>query len=256
MTDPSLSGSLQPSPLPEPPNRIYLGVAGWSIAAPYAPFFPAEGSHLQRYAARLPAVEVNTSFYRLHKPETYTHWKETTPPGFKFAVKVFRQITHEARLADPTLLDPFLEGVRLLEDKLGPLLVQLPPSLPFSPMLAERFFSGLRQRFDGLVACEPRHSSWFRPQAEALLAAHQVAGVAADPPLVRDAARPGGWDGFAYFRLHGSPETYISAYSQPDLQALGVKLAAQAQRTPLWCIFNNNAHSAALGNALELAALF
>src|SRR5690242_13869791 len=121
---------------------IDVGCAGWSIRREYAEHFPATGTHLERYARRLPAVEINSSFYRPHRPETYARWAASVPESFRFAVKVPKEITHTRRLrdvADP--LDRFLSETRALGDKLGPLLVQLPPSLRFETEVVEAFFT-------------------------------------------------------------------------------------------------------------------
>ncbi|HEY9218908.1 MAG TPA: DUF72 domain-containing protein, partial [Phenylobacterium sp.] len=153
-------------------SGIRIGTAGWTIPRAVAGRFPAEGSGLQRYAARFTAVEINSSFYRSHRPDTWTRWANTTPPDFRFAVKAPRTITHEAKLEGCAhLLDPFLAEARLLGHKLGPVLVQLPPSLAFSPQREAVFFAALRDRHDGPIVCEPRHATWFGPDAEAMLVA-------------------------------------------------------------------------------------
>ncbi len=138
-------------------------------------------------------------------------------------------------------------------DRLAVLLVQLPPSLAFEPGVAETFFAALRARWDGHVACEPRHASWFEAEADSLLAARRVARVAADPGKVPAAAEPGGWRGLAYYRLHGSPVTYRSSYDDGRLEAYAERLGAAA--VPTWVIFDNTASSAATGDALKLKAL-
>jgi uncharacterized protein YecE (DUF72 family) len=195
--------------MPARPSRPLIGIAGWSIPKDHAAQFPAAGSHLERYAARFPAVEINSSFYRPHMPKTYARWAASVPEDFRFAAKVPREITHYRRLADAAdVLDRFLGEVGALGDKLGPLLVQLPPSLVYDPRIAADFFAALRRRFAGAVACEPRHRTWFDPPAERLLTEFQVARVAADPAVVPAAAPPGGGDGLVYNRLHGSPEMY------------------------------------------------
>ena len=113
----------------------------------------------------------------------------------------------------------FLGEATQLGDRLGPLLVQLPPSLAFSADIAGRFFAAFRDRFEGNVALEPRHASWFEPSAE-LFPSYRVARVAADPAVVPAAAKPGGWDGLVYYRLHGSPKVYYSAYTDEYLDVL------------------------------------
>ena len=187
------------------PMTLFIGTAGWSIPKPHAAEFPADGTHLQRYASRFSAVEINSSFYRSHKPATYARWAASVPAGFRFAVKVPRQITHVRKLVATTeAVDRFLSEVQALGDTLGPLLVQLPPSLGFQDALAGTFFDLVRTRFDGAVVCEPRHASWFTDAANALLERFRIARVAADPAPVPPAAQPGGWSGLVYRRLHGS----------------------------------------------------
>lgn len=234
-------------------HRILVGCAGWGIPTRHAALFPAGGSHLERYARRFPMAEINSSFYRPHRPATYARWAAATPGDFRFAVKVPRELTHARRLADPAEpLGRFLGEALELGPKLGPLLVQLPPSLRFDAARAAGFFGALRERFGGEVVCEPRHISWFAAPAERLLADWRVARVAADPAPAPGAERPGGWDGLAYFRWHGSPEMYVSAYPPGALAALAEQLRAAARAGPVWCVFDNTAEGAATTDALDI----
>jgi uncharacterized protein YecE (DUF72 family) len=219
--------------------------------------FPPGTSNLERYAARFACVEINSSFYRQHRRTTYERWGASVPPHFRFAVKLPRAITHEQRLvAADVLLDVFLDEARGLGERLGPLLVQLPPSLVFDAAIAGEFFATLRQMHDGEIACEPRHATWFGPEADALLRAHRVARVGADPACVGLAAHPGAWPGIAYLRLHGSPVMYRSSYEPDRIRRVADVLRAQhAAGAACWCIFDNTTLGAATGNALELAAL-
>jgi uncharacterized protein YecE (DUF72 family) len=228
-----------------------IGTAGWSIPKPHAAEFPADGTHLQRYASRFSAVEINSSFYRSHKPATYARWAASVPAGFRFAVKVPRQITHVRKLVATTeAVDRFLSEVRALGDTLGPLLVQLPPSLGFQDALAGTFFDLVRTRFDGAVVCEPRHASWFTDAANALLVRFRIARVAADPAPVPPAAQPGGWSGLVYRRLHGSPRIYYSGYPADFLQRTARALRDDPREA--WCIFDNTALGEATHDALDL----
>ena len=140
-----------------PPLRV--GTAGWSVPSRYLAEVPPGGSHLERYARRLNAVEINSSFYRSHQRKTYEalgRMRRTS--GFRFSVKVPKAMTHERRLADcSTLLDRFAMEVAGLGDKLGVLLVQLPPKLVFESRVADRFFRDLHERIDAPIVCEPRH---------------------------------------------------------------------------------------------------
>lgn len=231
-----------------------IGTAGWSIPKQHVPAFPSAGTHLERYAARLPAVEINTSFYRPHRVATYERWAASVAPDFRFAVKIPKVITHERRLAgaeEP--LARFLGEVRALGDRLGPLLLQLPPSLRYDAAVAGAFLSHLRTRFAGDVACEPRHASWFTDAVEAKLADLRISRVAADPAVVPKAAAPGGWRGLAYWRWHGSPDVYRSRYPDAALNELGRQIRGERDiGRRCWCIFDNTALGEATGNALEL----
>jgi uncharacterized protein YecE (DUF72 family) len=238
------------------PSLLRIGTAGWSIPSRYAAEVPSGGSHLERYARRFNAVEINSSFYRPHQRKTYERWAQSTPSSFRFSVKAPKAITHERQLADcGALLDRFAAEVAGLGDKLGVLLVQLPPKLALEKRVAGRFFRALRQRFDAPVACEPRHASWFTPEINAWLAERRIARVAADPAPVKGAGEPGGWNGLAYYRWHGSPRIYYSDYDDAALDSLKTRLGEERRRdVPAWCVLDNTASGAALGNALALTA--
>jgi uncharacterized protein YecE (DUF72 family) len=241
---------------PHQTSTISIGCAGWSIPSSQTQHFPASGSHLERYGAHFKAVEINSSFYRPHRPHTYAKWAAAVPEHFRFAVKMPKSITHEHRLknADEPLTKFFSE-VAELGGKRGPLLVQLPPSLNYDKDVAGAFFETLREGFTGQVVCEPRHPSWFTPDTNALLTHFQVARVAAAPAIVPQAAKPGGWSGLVYYRLHGSPTIYRSAYSLEFLNRLSARMQTVAKREiPAWCVFDNTAEGAATGNAIELMA--
>ncbi|MGI4769883.1 MAG: DUF72 domain-containing protein [Janthinobacterium lividum] len=237
-------------------HELHVGTAGWSVPAAMKDQFPESGTHLQRYVTRFRAVEINSSFYRPHRRATYERWAASVPKGFRFAVKLPKAITHERRLAGcDELLSRFAAEVSGLGEKRGPILVQLPPSLAYDPAAAEAFFTSCTDRVGGALACEPRHASWFTAEAETLLRRHRVARVAADPAPVAEAARPGGWDGLAYFRLHGSPKTYWSPYAEADVadHARAATLLAEAG-ADVWVIYDNTAAGAAPENALACMA--
>lgn len=230
-----------------------IGCAGWSLRAEHAAHFPAAGSHLERYAAVFPMVEINSSFYRPHQPKTYARWAESVPDAFRFAVKVPRSITHDAGLRDvDALLDRFAGEAGALGKKLGCLLVQLPPKFGFHDEIVRDFFLRLQARFDCMIACEGRHPSWFSDTATEVLRERGVTRVIADPP----AGQPGPHvptTNDIYVRLHGAPRIYYSSYSQAYLEALARDLAVHsaAGRT-VWCIFDNTAAGEAVPNALEV----
>ena len=235
-------------------SPIFLGTAGWSLPREHWAAFASEGSQLQRYASRFNAVEINSSFYRAHRPATYAKWAESVPAAFRFCVKVPKQITHERRLIDcDELLTRFLSECGELGEKLGCLLLQLPPSLAYDPVRAARFVEALRASHEGPVVIEPRHRSWL--DAEALLQQARIARVAADPAPFAEAAMPGGWPGFRYYRLHGSPRIYHSAYGDDWLASLAERLFEEPKGIATWCIFDNTASGAAITDALALQQL-
>jgi uncharacterized protein YecE (DUF72 family) len=237
------------------PGRILVGCAGWSLGREHAPAFPGDGTHLQRYARQFNAAEVNSSFYRPHRPQTYARWAESVPEGFQFSVKIPKLISHEQRLQDSAqALDEFLGQCAELGERLGCLLLQLPPSLAFDPFVAEAFFIQLRERFAGHVVVEPRHESWL--QAEPMLTHYRIAQATVDPSRLSNDSQPSGWPGLRYWRLHGAPRMYYSAYEEDFLMRLAAGLKAKAQSgAPTWCIFDNTASGAATGNALRLMEL-
>lgn len=244
---------------------IWVGTAGWSIPRAAAPEFPGIGSHLERYARVLPCAEINSSFHRPHAATVYERWAASTPPSFRFSVKLPRTITHEGELrrAGP-LLESFFGQVAGLGGKLGALLVQLPPSQAFNARVAAAFFTALRKRYDGVVVCEPRHVSWFEKSATEMLVRHRIARVATDPSRIPAALSPGGWAaaaarsgerGVVYYRLHGSPRKYWSRYPPERVRQWATEIEALSDLGDAWCIFDNTASGAAIENALELAAL-
>ena len=235
---------------------LRIGTAGWAIARHFAPLFPPVGSSLLRYSARFNAAEINSTFYRSHRPSTYENWAGTVPQDFRFSVKLPKAITHERRLsAAEDLVARFLEEVSHLGPKLGPLLVQLPPSFAFDAAVIGRFLERLRTTFVGALVCEPRHLTWFTNEAAKALADYNVARVGADPPPGPGADAPAGAVGsLAYYRLHGSPRKYYSEYDQAALEVFAAKLSEEPG-AEIWCIFDNTAAGAALGNALTLTTL-
>jgi uncharacterized protein YecE (DUF72 family) len=238
-------------------NMVYIGCAGWNIPARSTARFPPLGTHLERYAQHFSAVEINSSFYRPHRRETYVRWAASVSADFRFSVKIPKLITHELGLRKAAAaLDEFLESALGLGDRLGCLLVQLPPSLAFEKRIADAFFTRLRKSFPGAAVCEPRHPSWFAPKVTSMLEAYDIGRVAADPPPVPEAAHPAGSSRIHYYRLHGSPDMYYSCYSQQFLAelALNARQLAQAS-TELWFIFDNTAAGWATENAWQLQTL-
>ena len=232
--------------------RLRIGCAGWSILSRHAAFFPAEGSHLQRYAAVFDAVEVNSSFYRPHRAATWAAWGAAVPAAFRFAVKMPRDFSHHARLhVTARALRDFIDPVRELGPRLGPLLLQLPGSLPFEPTVALRFLDRLRRAHAGAVVVEPRHASWFAAPVAKALRERGIARVAADPARTPRAAVPGGNDRLEYARLHGAPRMYYDEYPAAALARLVRRALRPDHRVrERWLMFDNTAHGHAITDAL------
>jgi len=236
-------------------HDIRIGTAGWGFPRTLD-VFPAEGSGLERYAAVFNGVEINSSFYRPHQRKTYERWAASTPARFRFAVKVPRTVTHERRLVDcGAPIARFLDECAGLGEKLGPLLIQLPPSLAFDAGTTERFLAAWREATAAATVLEPRHPTWFDAPAEAVLRAFEIARVAADPAVVPAAAEPGGWPGLVYRRLHGSPAMYATPYDDGRLEPLAERIAGEAAGVESWCVFDNTQFGAATTDALKLMAL-
>lgn len=228
-----------------------VGTSGWHYDHWQGRFYP-ERLHrprwLEYYSQYFDTVELNNSFYRLPSEAAFVHWREVTPQGFCFAVKVSRLITHLKKLrnvAQP--LESFLERARLLEAKLGPLLYQIPPSLHRQDELLEEFIRGLPPGLEHVF--EFRHESWLCPEVLAILERHKAGFCIFDMPgascpVVATA-------NFAYIRFHGSTGLYSSCYSDEELavwarriRGLGVSRA--------YAYFNNDAHAFAVRNAQTL----
>jgi len=280
---------------PAPP-AIRIGLSGWNYPEWRDDFYPrglVQRRELEYVARLFPTLELNGSFYSLQRPESYRRWYETTPPGFVFAVKGSRYITHMLRLRgiERALANFFASGVLALDEKLGPMLWQFPPQLGFDARLIAEFTTALPRdtaqalalarghdaRLEGRAhlridtprplrhAIEVRHASYSDPEFAEILRARDVALVVADT-----AAR---WPcmecqtaSFAYVRLHGDSELYKSAYGDLALADWAALLRSWSQSAEdrtgtsdiardVYCYFDNSYHGAAPRDALRLMAM-
>lgn len=232
---------------------IKVGTAGWSIPRAAAFRFDSSGTHLQRYSRGLRCAEINSSFYRPHAVATYAKWRDSTPQDFRFAVKTPRTITHELKLQNVReAFVTFLAQTDGLAEKRGPILVQLPPSLPFDASVVAPFLDLVREMYAGPMVCEPRHATWFSPEVASLLDQYGISRVAADPPPLPEATLPAGSPRVAYFRLHGSPRMYWSRYDESAIATLAATVRSISTAEEIWCVFDNTASGAAIENACEL----
>jgi len=232
---------------------IRVGTSGWAYAHWKGAFYPARiGSDamLAAYAERFDCVEINSTFHRLPAPETLERWAATVPPHFRFAVKASRYITHIKKLKDPAqTLPPFLDRVRRLGDRLGPILLQLPPRFHYKGERLRATLETLPADLD--CAFEFRDESWFNDDALDLLHRHDAALCFYD--LAGHGAPESVTGRFAYVRLHGSRQAYAGRYPDAALDRWATSLSTWAsEERPCWCFFDNDAEAHAPADAGRL----
>lgn len=231
---------------------IWIGTSGWSYRHWKNRFYPdavAQRQWLHYYAGRLRTVEINSTFYRLQRPETFAKWAAAVPEDFLFAFKASRYLTHVQRLEEAAGLGRLLATTEPLGAKRGPMLLQLPPSFPANPGRLDAFLAGCPEELR--VAVEFRDPSWFDPEVDEVLRRRQAALVWSDYP---EAESPT-WDttAFLYVRRHGATGRFVGRYGRQALALLAETLIASGKDA--YCYFNNDASAAAPLDALELAAL-
>ena len=240
-------------------RTVFIGTAAWSVPKALGTTFASEGTHLERYSQILNCVEINTAFYRDHKPETYEKWARSTPDNFRFAVKLSRAFTHDDQLAvNPAALREVVEGIMRLGGKLGVILIQLPPKLAFHKATVDTFFKELRAIYPGPLVIEPRHKSWIGADALQVLKTFGVGKVIADPePCPSGPEFQKVTADICYIRWHGSPVIYESRYDQDSLDQLKKQVdQLQADFKSVWIIFDNTTFGWATVNALETRSMF
>ncbi|WP_026819326.1 DUF72 domain-containing protein [Arthrobacter castelli] len=268
-----------------------IGISGWRYAPWRGVFFPTgmpQRKELEYAATKLDTVEINGSFYSLQRPSSYLRWKEAAPPGFEFAVKGGRYITHMLRLrnVELALANFFASGVLALDDKLGPVLWQLPERVQFDPEILDGFLSQLPHSTGTAAAMatghgdklkdrawtdvdadrplrhalEVRHPSFDDPGFYELLRRHNVALVIADsagkwPQLDRVTSD------IVYVRLHGGEELYVSGYGDEELDRWAETIRGWVSGTGcpdgkgrgVYVYFDNDVKVHAPFNAMDLA---
>ena len=234
-----------------------IGCSGWNYphwrAGVFYPPGRPQRDWLKYYAERFDTVEVNTTFYRLPQAAVVERWVSETPPGFMFAVKVSRYITHIKRLSEVAehllLLYERLEPLRG-SPKLGPLLWQLPPTFSYHP---DRLRSTLEQLHDGhRHAFEFRHPSWFRAETYSLLREHRAALVIADRPAVNTFQTHELTADYTFVRFHGGTRGRNGNYSRSELEAWAGQLDVWSRKVDVFAYFNNDWEGYAIKNALFL----
>lgn len=242
--------------MPEP-GRLRIGLSGWNYAAWKDSFYAGvkRADWLAHASRRFPTLEVNATFYREQKARTFERWRAATPEDFVFAIKGHRYITHSLRLADAgDSMSRQRENAEPLGSKLAAVLWQLPPGLHADQGRLRDFLGALSRWPKVRHAVEFRHRSWFSGDTAALL---EGAGVA---NCISDAARFPRWDAvtapLVYLRLHGRPETYVSAYGREGLEPWRLEIAAWLKEgREVLAYFDNDAAGAAFVDAAVLTEI-
>jgi uncharacterized protein YecE (DUF72 family) len=241
---------------------VYIGTSGWVYSDWQERFYPADLPSKERlsfYARNFETTEVNYSFYHIPRPATYRNWAAQVPEKFLFAVKAHRSITHIRRLKNAFgVWQEFLENALELGAKLGPILLQLPPSFRADASLLESLFSGIRKKvlMPGLrLAIEFRHASWFEPEILDLMRTYSTCLVMAHSARYPMAPNEATAD-FVYIRLHGPGQMFASTYSLKELESWARTIRLWAKRGKIvFVYFNNDFHAGAVENAKALSSM-
>ncbi len=235
--------------------EVRIGTSGWEYRHWAGDFYPtglAKDRWLERYAAEFDTVELNSPFYRLPSAGVFGAWGRRVPPGFRFAVKASRYLTHIRRLREPQEpLERLWGRARRLGDRFGPVLYQLPPRWrPNERRLAE-FLAALPSHPQ---AVEFRDARWYGPMTDTLLDEAGVALCLHDMPGSTTKPRPIG--PFVYVRLHGAGERYGGRYPSQRLAAWADRIAGwSAGGLPVWAYFNNDIGGHAFRDAVRLRSM-
>lgn len=237
----------------EPRQTVHVGCSGWVYRHWKEIFYPVglpQKRWFEHYATEFDTVEINASFYRLPLPSTFEGWRTKAPPGFRYAVKVNRFITHNKKLLDcEEPLEQFIALVRPLGRALGPLLYQLPPSLHRNDGRLAAFLERLPSDLEHVV--EFRHASWYDEEVLSLLDRHGIGFVAHD---LAGLISPNWVSGrTAYVRFHGTGGKYWGRYSPEQMEGWAEWLLRQSEAgRSCWAYFNNDIHGHALEDARTL----
>ena len=240
-------------------GELRIGTSGWAYGDWRGRFYPGElkaAEYLAWYARRFDTTEINYSFYHLPQPKTFEKWRTQTPEGFVFAVKVSKIITHTRRLdgvSEPWRT--FLDNASHLGARLGPLLLQFPPSFRCDRQRLEAFLEESRELTGTRLAFEFRHASWFVPEVGDMLARYGAARVIGQSSRY-PCAPPEPTATFVYLRFHGPRELFASRYSEEELQVWAERIRSWLKEgRTVYAYFNNEYSGYAIENAGMLANL-
>lgn len=237
-------------------SHVHIGTSGWHYDHWSGPFYPADlpqEDYLDYYARSFQTVEINNTFYGLPETETLRTWLEQTPDEFIFSAKASRYITHMKKLKDPQeSLSNFLDRIRVMKAKLGPILFQLPPNWHFNLRRLVGFIELLPA--ENRYTFEFRDPSWFDQRAYEAMAKYNVAfciyelnGLLSPKEITAD---------FVYVRMHGPEGRYEGKYSTQSLAGwAGAFSSWMNQGKEIYCYFDNDMQGFAVQNALELRSM-
>jgi uncharacterized protein YecE (DUF72 family) len=236
---------------------LYIGTSGWSYKHWSEIFYPKDikpDKYLEFYITKFTCVELNSSFYNLPLNTTVTGWMNRTPDTFKFCPKLSRFITHQMQLVNiEGALQKYFDVFEGMKERLGPVLIQLPPGLSYDKSLIINFFDIIKEKYRHYrFAVEARNKSWINDSFLDLLSQHGIAFVIADSgnrfPYYETVTA-----GFVYLRFHGPEQLYASDYSENDLKLYAEKIINWLDEDKeVWVFFNNDYHGYAIKNAGRL----
>jgi uncharacterized protein YecE (DUF72 family) len=237
-------------------SPIHVGCSGWVYKHWRGIFYPEglpQKRWFERYAEEFDTVEINASFYRLPLASTFEAWRDRAPPGFRYAIKVNRFITHLKKLRDcEEATAQFIALARPLGETLGPLLYQLPPSLKLDLERLEAFLRLLPK--DLAHVFEFRNKGWYVTETYALLDRYGASFCVHDMPGSKTERI--GVGPVAYVRFHGGEGKYWGRYSDEGLLGWTDWIVEQAHGgRPVWCYFNNDIHGHAIHDAQTLKSM-
>lgn len=238
-------------------GKIRIGMSGWSYSDWRGLYYPEKSKSadwLTLYADEFDTAEINSCFYRLPNPQTLINWAAKVPEDFKFAAKMSRYATHILRLKTPDEpLQRFFNIFAPVKSKLGPILVQLPPTLKFDAAVVRNYFGILQMQYgEYRFALEARHATWLERDAIKLLEEYNIAWVISQSgvgfPYSEDITSD-----IVYLRFHGPEKLFSSSYTDDMLRSYARKIKRWVKDGHhVWVYFNNTMGGAAIGNARTL----
>lgn len=235
-------------------HQFLIGTSGWTYDHWKGLFYPKnlpKRKWFEYYGSFFSTVEVNATFYRSFKDQTYLNWREHAPVHFRYVLKAPRWITHRKYLLDAEQeIEEFSRSAALLEDRLGLILLQVAPGTPYDPDRLKRALLAFGN--PNKVAIEFRHKNWFTDEIRDLLCTLGVVFCTADSPKTRLSD----WvtSDTAYIRLHGRQRWYSHNYTDQELHEiadLAIQMAEQGAER-IYIFFNNDFEGYAPQNALTL----